>query len=112
MLINRHRLVLIFSILLISIAFLRPGFAYRTNGGNIFDDNNNMIAINGVAWIGFQDSNFLGGLWNVPFNSFGTQHGVIELLTAPWNVPGSNVASPNNGVAFKSIRLPIQPGNF
>src|SRR5580700_8944213 len=112
MLINRHRLVLFFLTLVMSIACIRPGFAYVTKGGNIFDANNNMIAVNGVAWIGFQDSNFLGGLWNVPFNPFGTENGVIQLLTEPWSVPGSNITSPNNGVAFKSIRLPIQPGIF
>lgn len=89
---------------------LTPAYAYYTSGGKVYDGVGNEIAIDGVAWIGFQDSNFLGGLWNVPFNPIGTQHGVIELLKSPWTVPGSNVTSSNSGASFKAIRLAIQPG--
>ncbi|MCW8418214.1 glycoside hydrolase family 5 protein [Fluoribacter dumoffii] len=85
-------------------------WAFNTKDGNIYDANGNQISIDGIAWIGFQDSNFLGGLWNVPFNPIGTQNGVIQLLTSPWNVPGSNIPSMDKGVSFKTIRLPIQPG--
>lgn len=84
--------------------------AFTTKSGFIFDDNGNQITINGVAWIGFQDSNFLDELWSVPFNPIATENGVVQLLTAPWTVPGSNIATANNGVSFKAIRLPIQPG--
>lgn len=85
-------------------------YGFNTLNGKIYDGSGNEVAINGVAWIGFQDSNFLGGLWNAPFNTIGTQHSVMQLLTAPWTVPGSGVTSATTGVSFKSIRLPIQPG--
>ena len=49
-------------------------------------------------------------IWNVPFNPIDTQHGVIQLLTSPWTVAGSNIATADKGVSFKTIRLPIQPG--
>lgn len=112
MVIKKH---LYFIFLLISVLYssvFNPIYAYSTKGGNILDNNGNQIAIDGIAWIGFQDNNFLGGLSNVSLNAFGTQSGVMQLLTAPWTVPGSGITSPNNGVAFKSIRLPIQPGIF
>lgn len=99
---------LIFAYLWASL--LNPAWSFSTKNGNIFDSNGNQISIDGVAWIGFQDSNFLGGLWNVPFNPMGAQHGVIELLKAPWNVPGSNITLQSVGVSFKSIRLAMQPG--
>ncbi len=83
--------------------------AYSTKSGKIYDNSGNQIAINGIAWIGFQDSNFLGGLWSVAFNPYNTENGAIQLLTSPWLVPTSGVTTAN-GVAFKSIRLPIQPG--
>lgn len=95
---------------IISLILCHPAWAYKTNNGNIYDANGSQINIDGVAWIGFQDSNFLGGLWNVAFNPIDTQHGVMELLKAPWTVPGSNITSSNNGVSFKSIRLAMQPG--
>lgn len=89
---------------------LPPAFAYKTVGGEIYDNQNNKIAIDGVAWMGFQDSNFLNELWNVGFYPMGSNHGVMEILLAPWTVPESNVSSADHGVSFKSIRLPIQPG--
>jgi len=85
-------------------------FAFSTKAGNIYDNNGNLVSIDGVAWIGFQDSNFLGGLWSVPFYPFGSQNGVIQLMTTPWTVSSSNITSTSKGVAFKSIRLAIQPG--
>lgn len=110
MLIIRRRLFDYLLLFLLGLANFNPAFGFVTQGGNIFDGNGKQIAINGVAWIGFQDSNFLGGLWNLPFNPIGSQSGVVKLLTEPWNVPGSNITSPNKGVSFKSLRLPIQPG--
>ncbi|HHF7365210.1 TPA: cellulase family glycosylhydrolase [Legionella bozemanae] len=101
---------LIYLLLGLIFSVSQSTWAYTTKNGAIFDANGNQISINGIAWIGFQDSNFLGGLWNVPFNPIGTQKGVIELLTTPWTVPGSNIPSADNGVSFKTIRLPIQPG--
>ncbi len=97
-------------LLLLGIISFNSTWAFSTKNGNIYDSNGNQVAIDGIAWIGFQDGNFLAGLSNVPFNPMGTQNGVIQLLTAPWNVPGSNITSASNGVAFKTIRLPIQPG--
>lgn len=109
MVINKQSL-LIFLLSLFFITMFNPAHAYNTKNGKIFDAVGNEILIDGVAWIGFQDSNFLGGLWNVAFNPINTEHGVIELLKAPWTVPGSNVTSPDNGVSFKAIRLAMQPG--
>lgn len=108
MFLNYSRLIYLLTVLIFSVA--QSSWAFNTKNGNIYDTNGNQINIDGIAWIGFQDSNFLGGLWNVPFNPIGTQSGVIQLLTSPWTVPGSNVASADNGVSFKAIRLPIQPG--
>ncbi len=108
MFLKYSRLIYLLTGLIFSSA--QPTWAFNTKNGNIYDANGNQISIDGIAWIGFQDSNFLGGLWNVPFNPMGTQHGVIELLTSPWTVPGSNVTSADNGVSFKAMRLAIQPG--
>jgi hypothetical protein len=104
-------LLLILS-LLFSLSYLifNPTWAYSTKNGNIYDSKGNQVSIDGIAWIGFQDSNFLGGLWNVGFNAMGSNFGVSQLLSAPWSVPSSNISSASNGVSFKTIRLPIQPG--
>lgn len=105
-----HLIAISLLLLIMSLFIQNSTYAFSTKGGYIYDGNNNQVAIDGIAWIGFQDSNFLGGLWNVPFNPYGTQNGVIQLLTAPWTVPNSNVTSANNGVSFKGIRLAMQPG--
>lgn len=106
-----HRKLFVLSLLsqVIGAMCVVPTYAYTTKNGAIYDSAGNQVLINGVAWIGFQDSNFLGGLWNVPFNTIGNQNSVMQLLTTPWSVPGSGVTTAN-GVAFKSIRLAIQPG--
>jgi len=88
---------------------LSTSHAFSTSGGKILDGQGNAVSINGIAWIGFQDSNFFDGLSSTPFNPIGTQNGVIQLVNAPWNVTGSGVTTAN-GVAFKSVRIPIQPG--
>lgn len=36
-------------------------WAYNIKNGSIYGGNGNQISIDGIAWIGFQDSNFLGG---------------------------------------------------
>lgn len=111
MVIKKHLITCFVLLVYIMQGFIfTPAWSFSTKNGNIFDNNGNQISLDGVAWIGFQDSNFLGGLWNVPFNPIGTQHGVVELLKAPWTVPGSNITSQNMGVSFKSIRLAFQPG--
>jgi len=110
MIIRKHLFILLALFCILGIAVFRPASAFSTKSGQIYDGNGNLVAIDGVAWIGFQDSNFLGGLWSTPFNPFGTQNGIIQLLMAPWTVPGSNITSSTTGVSFKSIRLPIQPG--
>jgi|GEM_PF-4706684 len=105
----KHLLPLGLSVAL-AASLSQPTFAFKTANGNIYDNAGNQVSINGVAWIGFQDSNFLGGLWNTPFNPIGSTPGIIQLLTAPWTVSGSNITSQTSGVSFKSLRLPIQPG--
>lgn len=104
---RRNLLITLFSL---TSLISTTSYAFSTKNGAIYDGNGNIVNIDGVAWIGFQDSNFIGGLWNVPFNPIGSQNGVIELMKTPWTVPGSNISSSSKGVAFKSIRLPIQPG--
>lgn len=84
--------------------------SFSTKNGLIYDNNGKIYHIDGVAWMGFQSSNFLGGLWDTAFNPIGTDKGVVPLMTAPWDVPGSNITSPKAGFAVKTVRLPIQGG--
>jgi len=107
---NKNILLYFIFFLLLQFFYLNTTWSFSTKNSAIYDNNGNLVSINGIAWIGFQDSNFLGGLWSVPFNSIGSQSGVIHLLTTPWLVPGSNIPSQSVGVSFKSIRLAIQPG--
>jgi len=60
MFLNYSRLIYLLTVLIFSVA--QSSWAFNTKNGNIYDTNGNQINIDGIAWIGFQDSNFLGGL--------------------------------------------------
>lgn len=99
--------------LFISVSILfctQSSFSYYTKDSSIYTDQGAPVYIDGVAWIGFQDSNFFGGLSNVPFNSYNGKPGVIDLLIRPWTVAGSNISTEKDGVSFRTVRIPIQPG--
>lgn len=79
--------------------------AYYGTSGQIYDDSDQLIEVNGVSWSGFQDTNILQGLQNNPFLAIPhhpyqpKQSGMLDTLV-----------NSNNQAQFKTIRLPIQPG--
>ncbi|MDX1901715.1 MAG: cellulase family glycosylhydrolase [Gammaproteobacteria bacterium] len=101
-------------IILISLLSL-PTFAYTAHDNQIFDSSGNAINIDGVNWSGFQDSGFIDELYGsisfYPYPAGNISFGLIDMLTHPWDYAGTGVTKANS-VAFKTIRLPIQPNNL
>lgn len=88
--------------------------AYYTAQGHIYDKDGNQVAINGVSWSGFQDTNVFQGLQSNPFYNITMpqskpRNGLMDLLTHPWDMADSGVNS-STAVQFKTVRLPMQPG--
>lgn len=93
----------------------QQALAYLTKNNGIYDENGIRIPIDGSNWAGFQDSNFIDELYGaVPFYRLTNRSeiGVIDMLTHPWENQGPTGVSTTSGVAFKTIRLPIQPLNL
>lgn len=87
--------------------------AYTTRLGQIYDEKNNQVFINGLSWSGFQDTNVFQGLQANPFYSIRTESGIekaglMDLITHPWDMADSGVDK-ESAIQFKTIRLPIQP---
>ena len=89
--------------------------AYYTKLGDIYDGSGDKVTINGISWSGFQDTNVFQGLQNNPFYAIVTaqsnprDYGMMDLLSHPWDFPGSGVDK-STAIQFKTLRLPIQPG--
>ncbi|WP_199911754.1 cellulase family glycosylhydrolase [Dongshaea marina] len=88
--------------------------AYHTANGKIYTEQGEEVVINGVSWSGLQDDSKLNGLAGNPFYQvlLGPQTqgklGMMETLTHPWDYPETGITK-EQGVQFKTIRLPIQP---
>ncbi|OGT68690.1 MAG: hypothetical protein A3J38_09555 [Gammaproteobacteria bacterium RIFCSPHIGHO2_12_FULL_45_9] len=95
-------------------------FAYSTKNGALYDNSGVQFNMDGVNWSGFQDSGFIDELYgSIPFYALPDGNtkipfGTTDMLTQPQNVTGSGVEprTGNPSVAFKTIRLPIEPGTL
>jgi len=100
--------------------------AYHTVNGRIVDENDKPVHIDGVNWSGFQDTNFIdqlgsdnGYVNDVPFYPFADHYipalkgiGIINMLKNPEDFSELTTVTKENGVSFKTIRLPINPTNL
>lgn len=94
----------------------QPVWSYHNNDKKIVDENNNIVAIDGVNWAGFQDSGFVDEMYGaIPFYPIAKPYqqpikiGVINLLKDPENYSSLTNVTKENSVSFKTIRLPISP---
>ncbi|STX51487.1 endoglucanase [Legionella busanensis] len=101
---------------LIGLLVSTSSHAFYTQSGSIYDSAGNIVKIDGISWSGFQDSKIVQGLASNPFYAVGNfstnyskTYGMMDALVRPWDFTDSGVTKAN-GVAFKTIRLPIQPG--
>lgn len=95
--------------LLLMLAF--NAYPYHTQESKIYNDRGQLVHIDGLSWSGFQDTNILQGLQSNPFYaipSLGSNPGMMDLISNPWNFPNSGVDR-STAVRFKTLRLPIQP---
>lgn len=101
---------------LVAALFSVQGYAFYTQNAVIYDENNKPVNIDGISWSGFQDSKIFQGLASNPFyavgdipTSYSKTYGMLDALVHPWDFTDSGVDN-SNGVNFKTIRVPIQPG--
>lgn len=92
-------------------------WAYHGSRGNILDENNKIVAIDGVNWAGFQDSGmvdelFYGWIGLYPIAKANRTIGLIDMLKRPEQFSSLTNVTKSNSVSFKTIRLPINPSNL